>query len=140
MHVVERLDAAEPFSRDNCIYVEARIAKKTKHFVEHDGKRLPLIDYARRLEVDYDRLYNYVALRGLPIAAALRKVRAGKIKRSPIMVLHEGVEISLMRFAELMDVSYDRLRYRVRTHRVDPHKAAAELYKLGYRYRRKRER
>lgn len=122
---VARLDPDLPFTRHNCHYAPTPHARKSNVHVVHEGKRLILREFARLMEVDYDRLYNFMVVRRMDPTLAVERIRKGKI--SPIEVEHDGRIMNLAQFARAMNVNYNMLKKRVRTRNMDPHDAVEEM-------------
>lgn len=126
---VARRDPDLPFDKHNCHYAPTSHARRSNVYVVHEGKRLILREFARVMDVDYDRLYNFVIVRSMELTLAVERIRKGKI--SPIEVEHDGRILNLSQFARAMNVNYNMLKKRVRTRNMDPHAAVDEIRSIS---------
>lgn len=135
---VARHDPDLPFDKKNCHYAPTSHARKSNIHVVHEGKRLILREFARLMDVDYDRLYNFVIVRSMELTLAVERIRKGKI--SPIEVEHDGRILNLSQFARAMNVNYNMLKKRVRSRNMDPHAAVDEIRSISNQTRARRPR
>lgn len=129
-HSILRKDDAKPHGPGNSVWIPTRMARQGAVLLEHQGKIRLLKDIATIENVDYKRLQYYIS-QSVPVDQAVETIRKNPRKKPLIAVTYEGEVMSLMAFAAVKKVNYNRLIVRVRQHNKDPLVAADELLKEG---------
>lgn len=114
---LDRIDNAKGYSPDNCRWVtfaDQNRNKKNNVWIEHDGKKMVLSDWAKELGITISPLRERIQRHGIEVALSMKKGR-----RLGLAIEYNGEVNTLANWGKMLGLSPDALKARIDKHGIE---------------------